>query len=338
MFARQLQSGVRVFGRCGRLRDTRGRDRRCIVRSSEVPAGRFGGVEELGLLRFEGCSPRRQLLALARAALLIELRAVKLLAMLSQGALTLLQIRAGTTQSRADFLLVSRVRSKRFIGGTQRGLELRELIGRALQLSAHPAGDRIAFATLLFRPLAAGRRVAQPLLGDRDLAPKLLGALALIRNEPGELGTACFGGGTFGQGCVARRLRVPQALLFGRDFYAQGRDTALETHQLAAPRGHLARSVRDFERKSAGHQLGVALRPLSLPRQRPNLALHFGDEIVDARHVGRCFLEPPLRASLAVTVESDSGRFLEQLPTLIRFIGQQRIHHLSFDHDTGIGA
>ena len=263
---------------------------------------------------------------------------MQLFAQLSQRALTLLEIRAGGAQTAANFLFVARVRAERFIGRPQSGFELGKLGGRALQLSAHAAGDRISLAPLFLRALAARSRVAQSLLGDRDLSAKLLGALALIGNQPRELGPSRFSGGSLAQSGVARRLRVSEALFLGGHFSPQQRDSLLEPHQLAAPRVHLARCVRDLEREAARRQLGVALRPLSLARQRSNLALHLGDEIVDARQVGRRFLQTPLGAPLAVAVETDAGRFLEQLAPLIRFIGKQRVHHLPLDDDAGVGS
>jgi len=48
-----------------------------------------------------------------------------------------------------------------------------------------------------------------------------------------------------------------------------------------------------------------------LTSQGSNLALYFGDQIVDAPEIGGRLLEPALSAPLAVAVESDACRFLK---------------------------
>jgi hypothetical protein len=65
------------------------------------------------------------------------------------------------------------------------------------------------------------------------------------------------------------------------------------------------------------HHLGVALRATALPRQAAHLRLHFGDEVPEPGQVGGCLFEPPLVALLAVAVQPDPRRFLEQRPPLL---------------------
>ncbi len=104
------------------------------------------------------------------------------------------------------------------------------------------------------------------------------------------------------------------------------------------PRFHLARGERDLGDESARHQLAVSLGLLALARERANLALHFGDQIVEARQVDRRLLEPALGRAAAVAIESDACGFLEQLAPIVGAIGEQRVDHLRFDHDAGVGA
>ena len=75
--------------------------------------------------------------------------------------------------------------------------------------------------------------------------------------------------------------------------------------------------MRNFQGEAASHQLVVTFRALALARQRSNLALHLGDQVVDAREIRRRFFQSPLRAPLAVAVEPHSGRFLEQLASIV---------------------
>ena len=77
---------------------------------------------------------------------------------------------------------------------------------------------------------------------------------------------------------------------------------------------------------------------LALARERAHLALHFGDQIVEALEVDRRLLEPALGGATAIAIEPDAGRFLEQLATVVGAVGEQRVDHLALDHDAGVGA
>jgi hypothetical protein len=57
-----------------------------------------------------------------------------------------------------------------FVRCGERGLEVRELGGCALELDSYAAGYFITLAPLFFGALTPGGCVAQPLLCDRDLA------------------------------------------------------------------------------------------------------------------------------------------------------------------------
>ena len=96
--------------------------------------------------------------------------------------------------------------------------------------------------------------------------------------------------------------------------------------------------MSDLERETTCHQLGIAFGPLSLPRQRANLALHLGDKIVNAAEIGRGLLETSFGASLAVAVQPHSRRFLEQLSPIVGPVAQQGVHHPRFDHYARVGT
>ena len=104
------------------------------------------------------------------------------------------------------------------------------------------------------------------------------------------------------------------------------------------PRLHLARRERDLDREAARHQLGVALGALALARERTHLALHLGDQVVEALQVDRRLLEAALGGAAAIAIEPDAGRFLEQLATIVGTVGEQRVDHLALDDDAGVGA
>ena len=82
----------------------------------------------------------------------------------------------------------------------------------------------------------------------------------------------------------------------------------------------------------------MALGALALARERAHLALHFGDQIVEALQVDGRLLEAALRGAPAIAIEADAGRFLEQLAPVVRAVGEQGVDHLALDHDAGVGA
>jgi hypothetical protein len=190
----RLESQItRIIGGSGGFCDTRGRDCSSIFGCRQITARCFGCIEQLRLLRFECGSPDYNLRPLALAALPVEIRAVELLAQLAQRPLTLLDVGARHAECSANFLLVPGARAQRFVRGGERGLELRQLARRAVELSADATRDSITLAALLLGALPARSRIAQPLLGNRNLTPQLLGALALIGDESAKLGASGLG-------------------------------------------------------------------------------------------------------------------------------------------------
>ena len=89
-------------------------------------------------------------------------------------------------------------------------------------------------------------------------------------------------------------------------------------------------------REAARRELGVALGALALARERAHLALHFGDEIVEALEIDRRLLEAALGGAATIAIEADARRFLEQLATIVGTIGEQRVDHLALDDDAGV--
>jgi hypothetical protein len=201
--ARLERKITRIIGGSGGFCDTRGRDCSGIFRRRQITARCFGRVEQLRLLRFECGSSHDNLRPLALATLSVEIRAVELLAQLAQRPLTLLDVGARHAECGANFLLVPGVRAQRFVRGGERGFELRQLARRAVELSADATRDGIPLAALLFGALPARSRIAQPLLGNRNLPPQLLGTLALIGDESAKLRASGLGGRPGGEGNIA---------------------------------------------------------------------------------------------------------------------------------------
>ena len=165
-----------------------------------------------------------------------------------------------------------------------------------------------------------------------------MGSLALIGDEPPELRASGLGGRALGEGRITCGFGAAKTLLFRRHLCAKARDAPLEPEKIAAPRVHLTRGVRDFQREPTSHQLAMTLGAFSLARQRADLALDFRDEVVDAGQVGCRFLQTSLSAPLAVAIETHARRFLEQLASVVGSIGKQCVNHPRFDYHTGIGA
>src|ERR1051326_2707844 len=82
---------------------------------------------------------------------------------------------------------------------------------------------------------------------------------------------------------------------------------------------------RQGHRELLFHQLAVALGLALLSRQGADLRLDLGDEVLEALQVGGSLLEPALGALLAVAVEADARRFLEERAPLFRAVGEQEI-------------
>src|SRR5215471_4740864 len=84
-----------------------------------------------------------------------------------------------------------------------------------------------------------------------------------------------------------------------------------QTLQLVVPRLHLALRERDLDRKAARHELRMSLGAFPLPRERPDLALHLADQVVETLQVDGCLLEPALGGAAPVAIEAHTRRFLE---------------------------
>ena len=82
----------------------------------------------------------------------------------------------------------------------------------------------------------------------------------------------------------------------------------------------------------------MPLRLAALARQAANLRLHLGDQVLDPLEIGRRLLQAPLGAVLAVAIEADARRLLEQRPALVGAVGEQQVDHLGLDHDAGVAA
>ena len=80
--------------------------------------------------------------------------------------------------------------------------------------------------------------------------------------------------------------------------------------------------------------LGLAL----LPGQAPDLALYFGDQILDPLQVAGRFLQAALGRLAPIAVEPDPGRLLEQRPPFFGPVGEQPLDHLRFDDHAGVAA
>jgi len=229
-----------VIGGDGGFSHTRCRDRSRIFCRREIATRCFGRVEQLSLLSLESRSARRDLGLLPLAALSVQVGAVELLAQIPQRPFALLDIGARNAQCGANFLLVPRVGIESSVRGSKRGLELRKLARRALELGANASRYLIALASLFLRTLPPRSRIAQPFLGDRNLSAQLLGAFALIGDETAQLGAPGFGGSASGERSVARPFGGAKPRFFRGDFSPKARYSLFQSEEISAPRVHLA--------------------------------------------------------------------------------------------------
>jgi hypothetical protein len=201
-----------------------------------------------------------------------------------------------------------------------------------LQIVGDFADRLIAFLALHLRALAPGRCVSLSLFGNCDLRTKLLRGRRLIRHEARELVALCF------SRCSRSVRRIPRSfggcdsLIGSRHERAELRNPNLESRELVTPGVHLSRGKRNLDSETTTHQLGVSLGAPSLTRQRSHLSLDFRDQIIDAGEIHRRLFEPALGSPLSVAVETDAGRFLEELAPLVGAIGEQSVDHLALDH------
>jgi hypothetical protein len=210
--------------------------------------------------------------------------------------------------------------------------------GGSVPLAQGDLGADLHLGALLLRALAARARVGQPLGHQREVAVDPA-ELDPDRAEPAfDLGPLGFRGGAGSRRLFALVLAVGQPVARGGEEAAQLAEPRLH------PRGLLAQALEQAARQRHLHgklllgEPGVALGLAALPRQAPDLRLHFGDQIFHPLEIGRGLLEAPLGAVLPVPVQPDAGGLLEQRPPLVGAIGQQQVDHLGLDDDAGVAA
>src|SRR5690606_40515023 len=93
-----------------------------------------------------------------------------------------------------------------------------------------------------------------------------------------------------------------------------------------------------FKRETARPLLAIPLRPPLLPRQAADLALDLRNEVLETRQVRLRRFQTPLCGLPPVLVAANACRFLEELPPLLRPVGQDRVHLPLLDHRVGVGA
>ena len=199
-------------------------------------------------------------------------------------------------------------------------------------------GAPLRLRALLRGRLAALPRVAEPLRCEREIALEPSHFELGVAETALDLRPACLPRVTRLHARFAFMLRVAQARARRRDrlrqlagAHPERAERDVEVFELAPHQGH-----RDAE--ALLHHLAVALGAAPLTRQAPHLRLNFGNQVLEPREIGCRLLEPALRALLPVTVETDAGRLLEQRASLLRFLREQRLDHLRFHHDRGVGA
>src|SRR5256885_7708892 len=217
------------------------------------------------------------------------------------------------------------------------------LRGGAFALRRRPLalGLRRAPRLLLTPPDGRGTalpRVAQPLGGEREIALQTAHLQPRLVHATLDVGASRLGGVPGLHLHLARLLRVRQlrALrgerrrqLFGS--LPQGAQREIEVLELAPHQGE-----RDSE--ALLDHLAVALRLAPLARQAAHLGLDLAHQILEPGEVRRRLFQPALRARLAVAVQPDPGRLLEQRTPLLGLLGEERLDHLGFHHDRGVRA
>src|SRR5215475_8382088 len=160
------------------------------------------------------------------------------------------------------------------------------------------------FGGLELRALAAGQSVPLALFGHGHLAANLVDLLALRRHEPQQLRALRFRGGTGSVRGVPRLFCDTNGVVSERRALAQLDDALAQALQLVVPRLHLALRERDLEREAAAAEVRIAFCALPLPRERPHLALDFGDEIVEPLKIDGRLLESALGSAAPVTLQT----------------------------------
>src|SRR4051812_46397132 len=204
--------------------------------------------------------------------------------------------------SRLVFLALAK--RQRLTRGEERRFVLCALRFGLLTIGGDAFAVGLAFVGLELGALPTRHRVALALLRDGHLAANLLNLLALAGDEAKQLGALCFGGRTVAMRRVACLFGSADGFLRLWRRFPQLLHAGVEPLQLIMPRNHLALGERDLDRETARHQLGVAFRALALARERAHLALHLGNEVVEALQIDRRFFEAPFRGATAIAVEA----------------------------------
>src|SRR5690606_30669824 len=181
-------------------------------------------------------------------------------------------------------------------------------------------------------------RVQAPLLGDRQLALALGDPPGRLlqparRGRPGARRIRGLQPQPFEVGLGRGERRPRRRLLLAQLLQAARRRLEDRPHllQLEAGHGH-------FQRETARPQLAIPLRPPLLPRQAADLALDLRNEVLETRQVRLRRFQTPLCGLPPVLVAANACRFLEELPPLLRPVGQDRVHLPLLDHRVGVGA
>src|SRR6185503_5271740 len=289
-------------------------------------------------LRGKLLEPRAQLLRLASRPLSIDLETPRPVLQFAMALLDRFDLGARAREREPRGVLRLLALHARLPRGRQLVLAALVLRRRVHPVLRDARAVFLSFVRLELGALAPLHGVSLALLGDRHLAADALYLGALRRDQAQQLRTLGFGARAAAVRRIAGALGIRDGRFGDRRGLAELGDALLELRELARPRFHVASGERDFQGEAASRELRMALGALALTGERTHLALHLGDQVVQALEVDRGLLETALGRAAAIAVQADSGRFLEQLATVVGAIGQQRVHHLALDHDARISA
>src|SRR4029079_1431338 len=197
---------------------------------------------------------------------------------------------------------------------------------------------RLALVRLELGALSSRERVALALFGDRHLRANLLHLLSLRGHEAKQLSALRLGGGASALRPVPGRFGIIHRRLDPRRRFTQLVNARVESLQLTVPSFHLTFGQRQLYGEASRIELGVAFGASPLARERPHLALHFGDEVIEPLQIDGRLLQTTLGGATAIAIESYARGFLEQLAAVVRAVGQERVDHLAFDDHARVGA
>ena len=208
----------------------------------------------------------------------------------------------------------------------------------ALKLAACLLQPHLRVAALFRRAPSPFGRVGQSLRGHRQVALDPAQGDAHAAKILRDGGTMALGGVPLEYGFLADGGDRGEPLAIAGQQFRQFHVTALEVHgvlrQLVEPPARQGQRDRELLFVQRGVALGLAL----LSRQRANLRLYLGEEILEPLQVTRRLLEAPRGGMPAVAIEADAGGLLEQRAPLVGAIGQQQVDHPCFDNDAGVAA